>query len=90
MDFFVTRFVKWHRDTALKAFCDVSIDHELLIKGIRIVEGRQGPFVSMPRQQSKEQQKWHDVVIPLTPETKVELARVILQAFYQNSRKGGV
>ena len=37
----------------------------------------------MPRQQSKDE-RWHDVVVPLTRETKVEIARVILEAFQAN------
>ena len=83
MFFFVTRLVKWNNNGALKAFCDLAVDHQLLIKGIRIVAGRKGAFVSMPRQQSKDE-RWHDVVVPLTRETKVEIARVILEAFQAN------
>jgi stage V sporulation protein G len=87
MYFFVTRLVRWDHRSALRAFCDVSVDQELLIKGIRVVEGRHGPFVSMPRQKSKDE-KWHDVVVPLTRETKLELSRIILEAF-QNGNGGG-
>jgi stage V sporulation protein G len=87
MYFFVTRLVKWNHHSALRAFCDVSVDHELLIKGIRVVEGRRGPFVSMPRQKAADD-KWREVVVPLTPETKVELSRVILDAF-QKANGGG-
>ena len=83
MFFFVTRLVKWSGNGALKAFCDLAVDHRLLIKGIRVVKGRKGAFVSMPRQQNKDQ-RWHDVVVPLTRETKVEIARVILEAFQAN------
>ncbi len=83
MFFFVTRLVKWNNNGALKAFCDLAVDHRLLIKGIRVVAGRKGAFVSMPRQQSKDE-RWHDVVVPLTRETKVEIARVILEAFQAN------
>ena len=88
MFFFVTRLVTWQQRTALKAFCDVSVDRELLIKGIRVIEGRRGVFVSMPRQKTKDKQ-WHDVVVPLTHETKIELARVILHAFQKASPAGG-
>ena len=81
MYFIVTRCVQWDQGTALKAFCDVAVDQRLLIKGIRVIEGRAGVFVSMPRTQNKEQE-WRDVVVPLTKETKLELMRVILEAFY--------
>lgn len=81
MYFFVTRFVRWDGGGSLKAFCDVAVDRRLLIKGIRVVEGRNGTFVSMPRQQSKDE-RWHDVVVPLTNDTKIEIARIILDAFH--------
>ena len=80
MYFFVTRLVRWNAGSALRAFCDVSIDQQLLIKGIRVIEGRKGMFVSMPRQKTKED-RWFDVVVPLTKETKGELSRIILEEF---------
>jgi len=90
MYFFVTRLVRWNHDSALRAFCDVSIDKQLLIKGIRVVDGRHGPFVSMPRHKTAED-KWRDVVVPLTHETKIKLSRIILEAFQnvQHANGGG-
>lgn len=82
MDFLVRRFVRWDGRGSLKAFCDISVDERLLIKGIRVVEGRQGPFVTMPRQQTKDR-TWSDVVVPMTRDTKLALSRIILEAFYQ-------
>lgn len=76
----ITRFVRFENEGSLKAFCDVAIDRRLLIKGIRVVEGRNGPFVSMPRQQGRSG-KWYDSVVPLTRDMKAELSRVVLQAF---------
>ncbi|MBI3021631.1 MAG: septation protein SpoVG family protein [Candidatus Omnitrophica bacterium] len=83
MYFLITRFVKWDGDSALKAFCDIAIDQQLLIRGIRVIAGRKGAFVSMPRQQSKDR-RWYDVVVPMTRETKVELSRVILEEFQKH------
>ena len=37
----------------LKAFVDLGINDALLIKGIRVVEGKKGLFVSMPTEQGK-------------------------------------
>jgi DNA-binding cell septation regulator SpoVG len=89
MYFCVTRVVKWYHHTALKAFCDVAVDRELLIRGIRVVEGRHGVFVGMPRQKMNGSKQWHEVVVPLTRETKIELARVILKAFQHATATGG-
>ena len=38
---------------ALKAFVDVSVNDALVIKGIRVVDGKKGLFVSMPKEQGR-------------------------------------
>ena len=81
MHYTITRFVKFEGLGSLKAFCDVSISDLFLIKGIRVVEGRTGHFVSMPRQQGRGG-KWYDSVVPLRKETKAELSRIVLEAFH--------
>jgi len=76
----ISRFVRHDQDGALKAFCDVVIGGAVLIKGIRVVEGRTGPFISMPRQQSRNG-KWYDNVVPLCPVVKENLSRAVLEAY---------
>ena len=80
MDIEVTRFVRLDKAGALQAFCDVTIERLVLIKGIRVVEGRTGPFVSMPRQQSKNS-KWYDNVVILNKSIRDEMNRLILEAY---------
>ena len=81
----IARFVRHQNATDLKAFCDVSVDGHLLIKGIRVVEGRHGLFVSMPRQKSTKGD-WHDSIVPLTKELKQELYRVVLEAYDRTTK----
>ena len=76
----LTRFVRFENEGSLQAFCDVMIGETLLIKGIRVVEGRTGPFVTMPRQQSKNG-KWHETVIFLNAEIRCEVSRLVLESY---------
>lgn len=85
MDVQLTRFVRFENEGSLQAFCDVMIDGSVLIKGIRVVEGRLGPFVSMPRQQNRES-KWYDSVVVLDGALKESLTRLVLEA-YRASKK---
>ena len=78
----VTRLVKFDGDGSLKAYVDLEIGRQFLIKGLRVVEGKNGLFVSMPRQQGKDA-KWYDSVVALTKEAKQEVGRVVLQAYQQ-------
>ena len=81
MDMTITRFVRCDGEGDLKAFCDVLLGEEILIKGIRIVSGRKGPFISMPRQCSKAG-KWYDSVVLLSREAKAALNQAVLEAFH--------
>ena len=76
----VKRLVKFEGEGSLRAFCDIAIGEQFLVKGLRVVEGKNGLFVSMPRQQGKDH-KWYDSVMPLTKEAKQEVGRVVLEAY---------
>ena len=79
-DLAVKRLVRFDGNGSLKAFCDIAVGDSFLIKGLRVVLGKNGLFVSMPRQQGKDH-KWYDNVVALTKETKDELNRVVLEAY---------
>ncbi len=64
----------------IKAFVDLSINEDLLIKGLRIIEGKNGLFVSMPREQGKDN-IWYDTIRPLNKEIKEEISATVLSAY---------
>ena len=80
----VRRLVKFDGEGSLKAYCDLAIGSAFLVKGLRVVKGKNGLFVSMPREQGKDQ-KWYDSVEALTKETKTAVDRVVLEAYDQSS-----
>lgn len=76
----VARLHKLDGAGTTKAFCDLSILDSFIIKGLRIVEGEKGMFVSMPREEGKDG-KWYNTVIPLKREVKDEIDRLVLEAY---------
>ena len=80
----VKRLIRFNGDGTLKAYCDLAVGDVFLIKGLRVVEGKNGLFVSMPRQQGKDA-KWYDNVVALTKEIKQEVNRVVLEAYQQQA-----
>ncbi|MDP8216015.1 MAG: SpoVG family protein [Candidatus Kaelpia imicola] len=76
----VARLHKLNGDSALKAFADVVISGQMLVKGVRVVEGKDGLFVSMPQNQGKDG-KWHEIVSLLDDELKQALQEAVLEAF---------
>ena len=64
----------------LKAFVDLSIENVLLIKGIRIIQGQKGLFVTMPQEQGKDK-RWYDSIRCLNKEFKKQLDDEIMSAY---------
>lgn len=80
VDVTVKRMNKLDGTGTARAFCDVAVAERFLIKGIKVIEGKKGLFVSMPRQQGKDGQ-WYDTVIPLTKEARQQLSQAVLAVY---------
>lgn len=65
---------------ALKAFCDLQVAEMFLVTGVRVVEGKNGLFVSMPQEQGKDG-NWYDTVLPLSKEVRQQVSEVVLSAY---------
>jgi DNA-binding cell septation regulator SpoVG len=65
---------------SLRAFADVEINGVLIIKGLQVLNGVNGIFVSMPRHLGKDN-KWHEVVRILIPELKRQINSIVLSAY---------
>ena len=76
----VSRLHKLDGKSSTKAFCDLSVLDSIVIKGLRVVEGEKGLFVSMPREEGKDG-KWYNTVIPLNREVKDEIEKLVLEAY---------
>ena len=76
----VTRLHKLDGTGATKALCDISIADCIVVNGLRIVEGKDGLFVCMPREEGKDG-KWYNTVIPLKRDVKDEIEKVVLEAY---------
>jgi len=80
----VKRLIRFDGEGSLKAFCDLAIADTFLIKGLRVIEGRGGLFVSMPRQQGRDS-KWYETAVALTEQAEEELQRVVLAAYHEQN-----
>lgn len=83
LDFKVTRFYKFNGEGVTKAICDVVIADEFLVKGFRVIEGKNGLFVGVPREQSKDG-KWYDRAFPLTASSRDILNKAVLSAYEES------
>lgn len=79
-DLRVKRLIYFEGEGSLKAFCDLAIEDRFLIRGLRVIAGKKGLFVSMPRQQGKDT-RWYESVVAMTEEAKAAVQRVVLEAY---------
>jgi stage V sporulation protein G len=70
----------------LKAFCDVSINGEFVVKGLRIIQGKKALFVSMPQEIGKDN-IWYDQIVCTSDTVYEALANAVLD-HYAAQRKG--
>ena len=80
IDIKVMQIHRLQKASRVKAFVDLGINNALLIKGIRVVQGKKGLFVAMPTEQGKNE-RWHERVRCLTQEIRLMIAQKVLDAY---------
>jgi len=83
LKFKITRLHRMEGNSSIKAFVDIALNECLLLKGLRIIEGRRGLFVSMPREKGKDN-KWYETIHPMSREIKEDISNVVLLAYNKN------
>ena len=76
----IERVHKLDGEGPTKAFCDLMILDTFIVKGLRIVEGKEGLFVSMPREQGRDG-KWYDTFFPVSAEIRKGLEALVLESY---------
>ena len=78
-------FINRFQDEKLKALATVTIDDCLNLTGIKVMEGVNGLFISMPSRKGKEgekddkgKQKYYDIFYPKTKEFREQLVNAVL------------
>lgn len=80
LDIKVLKIYRLPKDSRVKAFVDLGINDVLLIKGLRVVEGKKGLFVSMPTEQGKNE-RWYERVRCLDQDFRSLVSQKVLEAY---------
>jgi stage V sporulation protein G len=78
-DLKVVRLYRFEGESKVKAFADIAIG-DFIVKGLRVVRGQKGLFLSMPQEKSKDG-KWYNSFYALTKEAKQSLSDLVLTAY---------
>ena len=60
----------------IKAMCRVTFDEEFVVKGIKLIKGDNGLFISMPNQKAKNEE-YYDICFPVTADLRKEIQDAI-------------
>ena len=71
---------------SLKAFADICINDAIIIRGVRVMEGKKGLFMGLPREQGKDS-KWYDQVSCCSTDIYDELADLVLEHYKDSGKK---
>ena len=72
-------------DNTTKAFASVTVADLIAIKGIRVVEGQNGPFVTMPQSKDREG-NYHDLAFPVTGDLRKAMNAAILTEYKEQTK----
>jgi DNA-binding cell septation regulator SpoVG len=79
--FEVSRMHRIEGNDTLKAFVDIKVADSVLIKGLRVMAGKNDTLVVAMPSQKAEDGKYYPTVKPLTKEANQELQNAVLSAY---------
>ncbi len=64
----------------LLAFASLNLGSGFAVQGVKVLQGKNGPFVAMPQMKNK-QGEWHDIAFPTTKEGREAVNKVVLEEY---------
>ncbi len=74
------RLRKITKEGKLKAVASITLDNEMVVHDIKIIEGEKGMFIAMPSKKSLDG-TFRDIVHPINTETRERFQEVILRRY---------
>ncbi len=65
-----------------KAFCDILLSDTFLVKGLRVVQGKDSLFVSMPQEKGRDG-KWHKTFYSVSKELQKRMEELVLEKYIE-------
>lgn len=79
----------WKAETSiptLKAIASITIDGCFVVQGIKIVEGKNGLFMSMPTRKTNNGE-YKDICFPITKEAREQISKEIMKEYNGNKEE---
>ena len=80
--------VTLREEPRLKAFVNVTFDNDFVVRGMKVIEGKNGLFVAMPSRRSKDG-TFRDIAHPINNEMRKRLEDVVLEEYHKKCKETG-
>lgn len=74
------RIRKVEKEGKMKAVASITIDNELVVHDIKIIDGDKGLFIAMPSKKTLDGE-YRDIAHPINSETRDRIQRSVIQAY---------
>ncbi|MCI5797744.1 MAG: septation regulator SpoVG [Firmicutes bacterium] len=74
-------------DSKLKAVASITIDECFVVHDIKVIEGKEGYFISMPSKKTPDGE-YRDIVHPINTETREKIIEEVLKAYEKAEKEG--
>ena len=74
------RVRKVAKEGKMKAVVSITIDDEIVVHDIKVIEGEKGLFIAMPSKKATDGE-YRDIAHPINSSTRENLQRVILESY---------
>lgn len=74
-------------DSKLKAVASITIDECFVVHDIKVIEGKEGFFISMPSKKTPDGE-YRDIVHPINTETREKIIEELLKAYEVAEKEG--
>ncbi|MCK4321232.1 septation regulator SpoVG [candidate division WOR-3 bacterium] len=80
--------VTLREEPRLKAFVNVTFDNDFVVRGMKVIEGKNGLFVAMPSRRSKDG-TFRDIAHPINNEMRKRLEDIVLEEYHKKCKETG-
>jgi stage V sporulation protein G len=71
-------------DSKVRAFARVTLNGEILLTGIKVIDGDNGLFIGMPSKYNEKKDEYYDHFFPITKEARKELMDAVLSEYKED------
>ncbi|MCI5856765.1 MAG: septation regulator SpoVG [Agathobacter sp.] len=76
------RIRKVEKEGKLKAVVSITIDDELVVHDIKVIDGEKGLFIAMPSRKASDGE-YRDIAHPINSGTREQLQNLILERYHE-------